>query len=168
MQELKDLFTNWFPQLITGGLLTLMLTRYFERTNEKRALYAFAFKTALSWQEMLYRVRRRDSSDEEERNLINKFHDLQEEMNYYQGIMSSEGKAIGKSYKKFLTSVKRANVELIQEAWETTPRKPKDGTPEDESHPNINKHAEVFLVDVRDWLSWWQVPKLFVIFRNRG
>lgn len=167
MDEALEQILGWLPQLLAGGIATLLLTRYFERTTERRKLYATAFKTVLSWQEMLYRVRRRAPGDEEERKLIAKFHDLQEELNYYQGIMSSESKAMGKSYRKFVNDVKRENVQLIQEAWEQPVRKPKDGTPKDEKHPDINKIAEDFLRDTRNWLAWWQIPKLFVIKRNR-
>ena len=162
---------SWLPgilaALVAGGLLTLVVTRWFERTSERRKLYANAYKTVMAWQEMLYRVRRRASGIDEERKLIDRFHDLQEEINYYQGLVSSEGKSMGKSYKKFVGSMKRANVDLIQLAWEAPIRKPKDGTPKDEEHPNPNKIAEDFLQDSRQWLAWWQLPKIFVWWRNK-
>lgn len=161
----------WLPRVIAamvaGGLVTLLLTRHFERTNERRKLYASAYKTVLAWQEMLYRVRRRSAGAETERQLIDKFHDLQEDLNYYQGIISSEGSSMGKSFAKFVSSVKRENVKLIQEAWEKPVRKPKDGTPKDEKHPNITKISEDFLLDTRLWLKWWQLPKLRVWWRNK-
>lgn len=162
---------TWIPRIaaamLAGGLVTLLLTRHFERTSERRKLYAGAYKTVLSWQEMLYRVRRRATGSEEERKLVDKFHDLQEELNYYQGIIASEGKSMGRSYEKFVKSVKGQNVQLIQEAWEQPVRKPKDGTPANEKHPNVTRSAEDFLLDTRLWLSWWQLPKLRVWWRNK-
>jgi hypothetical protein len=171
MGDLINSTTEWLPKVagaaLTGGLVTFMLSRQFERTGERRKLYASAYKAALGWQEMLYRVRRRKGGIDCDQKLVDAFHDLQEDLNYYQGILSSESSSIGKSYSKFIKTVKDENVTLIQEAWEMHPRKPSDGTPKDEKHPNIGGNAEKFLSDIRLWLKWWQLPKLVVYWRNR-
>ena len=122
---MDDLLQKSLTFLLTGGLLTIILTRYFERNSERRKLYASAYKTILSWQEMLHRVRRRSNNEEENRKLINKFHDLQEELDYYQGLISSESKLLGISYKRFVNSVKDKNRYLNQQAWEANPIKKK-------------------------------------------
>lgn len=171
MDGVIDWLVIWLPRIVAamvaGGLVTLLLTRHFERTTERRKLYASAYKTVLAWQEMLYRVRRRGAGADIERSLIDKFHDLQENLNYYQGIISSESRSMGKSFAKFVSSVKRENVKLIQEAWENPIRQPKDSTPKDEKHPSIAKISEDFLLDTRLWLKWWQFPKLLVWWRNK-
>lgn len=165
--DFSELAETTIVPLLTGGVLTLVLTRQFERATQKRELFAKAYQTVLSWQEMLYRVRRRAMGNEAERQLIEYFHNLQEQLNYFQGILSSESKSLGKSYEKFVNTVKRENVILIQQAWESNIRKPNDGTPKKEVHPNINSKAEQFLKDVRQWLAWWQIPKFAVWWRNR-
>ena len=165
---MADILKEVVIPVATGGLLTLIVTRHYERTNEKRIVFAKSYETVLAWQEMLYRVRRREDGQEAERKLVNRFHDLQELLNYNQGILSAESKSLGKSYKRFVTKVKKENVDLIQEAWQQKTRKPYHGTPSNEKHPDINGIANEYLKDIRQWLVWWQLPKLAVWWRYRN
>jgi len=153
--------------ILPTSIVTILLTRHFERSSERRALFASAYKSALSWQEMLYRVRRRSPGIVEEKILVNRFHDIQEELNYYQGIISSESVYLGRSYKKLVTEIKKQNSELIQKAWASKLRKPQSGTPKNDVSPSTTPAQDDFLKDIRDWLSINIFLKLFVIFRNR-
>lgn len=163
-----DQILKWIPELViilvTGGFVTVLVSRFFERTDEKRKLYASAFKTALSWQEMVHRVRRRGKKEEEKRNLINTFHSLQEDLNYYQGIISTESVSLGRSYSRFVEAIKTKNAPLIKKAWED----PRVELADDLLVTgNAGKEADEFLSDVRHWLKWCQLPKLRVIWRNK-
>ncbi len=159
-------FSQVLVAIVSSSLVTLLLTRYFEAMTEKRKLFADAYKTALAWQEMLYRVRRRAAGISEERKLVERFHQLQEEIDYYQGLVSTESEALGLSYERFVNRVKSENNRLIQEAWESPIQRPKSGILKSEKHPNTLAVGKSFLKDTRDWLSIWQVPKLFVHWRN--
>ena len=72
------------------GVLTAIWSAISAKHARRRDLYSCAFKAALAWEEMLYRVRRRAEGDEAARALINRFHELQEEVNYHQGWLQSE------------------------------------------------------------------------------
>lgn len=168
MADIVEIAKDLAIPALAGSLVTLVLTRQFERTNQKRVLFAEAYEAVLGWQEMLYRVRRRGKGEEVERELINQFHELQEKLNYYQGILAAESKSLGKSYKQFVRVVKKENEALIQTAWESKIRRPSEGTPAKDKHPDIHDNAETFLKDIRQWLAWWQLSKLAVWWRYRN
>jgi hypothetical protein len=64
----------------------------------QRDLFSKAYEAAMGWNEMLYRIRRRADGDEADRALVERFHELQEQIDYYEGWTASEGRFIGKSY----------------------------------------------------------------------
>jgi len=144
--------------------LALTLNRQVER---ERALYSEAFKAAMAWREMLYRTRRREDSDEAKRRLIERFHELQEEIDYFEGWTASEGRAIGRSYCRLVREVKQVSEPLIQAARDAPPRPALAPTPEDEDHPDVRRARERFLKDVRAQLSLLIFPRLGVWWRNR-
>jgi len=151
---------------IISSFATLLFTRYFESMSEKKKLFADSYRAALAWQEMLYRVRRRAAGIKAEQKLVERFHELQEEIDYYQGLISTESEALGHSYERFVKRVKSENNQLIQDAWKSPVRRPKSGAPKNEKNPNTLDAGKSFLRDTRDWFSIWQLPKLFVTFRN--
>lgn len=67
----------------SGGLVLAALSglgAYLTgKRHRQRDLYSKAYRAAMSWREMLYRVRRRAAGDEADRALIERFHELQEE-----------------------------------------------------------------------------------------
>lgn len=162
----SSLFSQVVVTIATSSLVTLLLTHYFESMNEKRKLFAEAYKAALAWQEMLYRVRRRATGIEAEQKLVERFHELQEAIDYYQGLISTESEALGSSYERLVNLVKEENNGLIQEAWKSPVRRPKAGIQKADKHPKTLGAGKLFLKDTRDWFSIWQLPKLFVIWRN--
>ena len=157
---------TWLSGLVAGGILTLLITRYFDRVDEKRKLIAKAYKIALSWQEMLYRVRRRRGGKKEESLLVNRFHKLQEEISYYQGILSSESTFLGRSYGKLVAEIKRQNSSLIRNAWGIKPMPVHKLVYKKEIIPNVKDAEKDFLFDMRCWLSIFYLPKALVVIRN--
>ena len=69
---------------IVVAVFTAVFARLSAQRDRRRQMYGEAFRTALEWREMLYRVRRRDNTDEGDRVIVDKFHDLQERLDYYE------------------------------------------------------------------------------------
>lgn len=172
------MFTDFLKKLIDGlkpliepilatGILTIIISRFFDKNTKRKELFANAYKTVLSWQEMLYKIRRRDNSKGQEAKLIREFHTLQKQMNFYKGMFSIESKSLGLSYQEFINKVKTKTGDLIFEAWSKKGEKPSSTYHREANHPNISNESELFLTDTRDWLSWLLIPKLKVVWRNR-
>lgn len=87
------------------------------KRDRQRELYIRAYKTAMAWREMVYRVRRRAEGVEAERTLIDRFHELQEEIDYYQGWTAGESKWMGRSFCGLVAAIKEATREPIRFAW---------------------------------------------------
>jgi len=135
--------------------------------SRQRDLFSKAYGAAMAWSELLYRVRRRANTEEAEFALTARFHDLQEQIDYYEGWTASEGAAIGRSYCLFVKAIKEASECLIQEAWTIPGRPPGQAAPAGELHPDLHPARERFLADVRHQVSLWLVPRLLVVCRNR-
>lgn len=137
------------------------------KRDRQRELYSQAYKTAMAWREMLYRVRRRADGDEAERALIDRFHELQEEIDYYQGWTASESKWMGRSFCRLVAGIKEATRELIRLAWaEPKRRTAAESVREADGHPATDAARDTFLKDIRNHLSLFPVMKVFVFFRN--
>lgn len=191
MQEIVDLMTHFVVQLPLGAFLGLgegdakldaaiatglfavatlllragglFLTGQLER---QRDLFSEAYESAMAWNEMLYRLRRRARAEEANRELVNRFHQLQEKIDYYEGWTATEGRFIGKSYCRLVRAIKRETEGLIQAAWETPGRLPGEPAPADEVRPDLGPARDRFLRDVRNQLSLLFLPRLFVMLRN--
>lgn len=153
---------------VVVALMSAFLARVFAGRDRRRQMFGEAFKAALEWREMLYRVRRRDSTEEAERAILDRFHDLQERLNYYEGWIGSESKFMRRSYRKLVREQKAATRSLIQDAW-NEPGKRGNAT-EADVHPDTREAqlvADAFLRDVRNHLSVQPWRWLMVAVRNR-
>ncbi|MDX6584284.1 MAG: hypothetical protein QOI10_3468 [Solirubrobacterales bacterium] len=122
------------------------------RRDRRRTLYSEAYRAALEWIELYYRVRRRDPENPHE--LVGLFHAAQESINYHEGWISTESPVLGRAYNAFVEKVKSAARPLIQEAWSEPPCNPEDGLElPDHQHPNVDEAKRQFLTDVSDHLS---------------
>lgn len=117
---------------VAGPVIVLVLRAVVlaltDKVDRQRDLYSKAFRAALAWKEMLYRVRRRTPGSE--RDLIERFHELQEEIDYFEGWTASEGRSIGRSYCRLVREIKRQTQPLIREAWSNSPRPTAEPAPE--------------------------------------
>lgn len=114
------------------------LTAYLASKRERRrTLYGKAFRAALGWCEMLYRVRRRGASTESDLDLVARFHELQEELDFYTGWIGSESKYLRRSYKALIDAVKEDTRQLIADAWKAPVREPCGGTLDTDAHPDL-------------------------------
>ncbi len=152
---------------ITVAVLAAVFAYFGEKRTRRRTLYGEAYRAALAWREMLYRVRRRRGSGDAEDALISAFHDLQLDIDYHAGWIGSESVYVQRSYVRFVDQVKAATSPLIQQAWEARPAPRPSWSDPEADHPDVSAAARSFLFDVRCHLAWWQLPKLLVVFRNR-
>lgn len=141
----------------------LLVTGQLER---QRNLFSEAYKAAMGWREQLYRVRRRENTEEAEYQLITEFHRLQEQIDFYEGWAASEGKSIGRSYCRLVRDTKAATAAPLQQAWARPGRAPGLPAPNDEVHPDLSSVRERFLFDVRCQLSLFLFPRVLVYLRN--
>ncbi|MFD9740626.1 hypothetical protein [Umezawaea sp. NPDC059074] len=152
---------------IIVALTTLFFGRVFAGRDRRRQMYGESFRAALEWEELLYRVRRRDDTPEALRAIHDRFHDLQERLVYYDGWIGSESKYMRRSYRKLVDKQKHATRSLIQAAWD----KPgKLGNADaDDVNPQIAVSASAaddFLRDVRNHLSLQPWRWALVLIRN--
>lgn len=150
---------------IVVAFVSATLARIFAQRDRRRQMYGEAFRTALEWHEMVYRVRRRDNTDEHDRVLVDKFHDLQERLDYYEGWIGSESKYMRRSYRKLVDAEKSSTASDLKDAWDK--RGKKGNADSEDAHPALDRAARnAYLRDVRGHLSLqpWRWP--FVAFRN--
>ena len=150
---------------VSAAIIAALAAYLATRRDRRRQLYGEALKAALGWREMLYRVRRRQKSNQAD--LVDKFHDLQEQLTYYQGWIGSESRYVARSYRRLVKAVKDGTQELITATWNEPIRElPGNALPTDE-HPSFDVEADAFLRDVRGHLSPWKPRKIGVYWRNR-
>lgn len=145
--------TKWVVALVaSSSVLAALLTHYLGRNERERTkrkeVYAEALQTALAWREMLYRVRRRQTTKEDERTITGQFHDLQERLDYYDGLIWSHSKSLGRSYRKLVKKVRDTSQPLIQKAWKAKPIPPQSYDPTKLDNPKFNKELQDFMNDV--------------------
>jgi hypothetical protein len=141
------------------------LTAYMAAKREqRRALYSEAIKVAVSWEEMLFRVRRR--CDGQEQELIERFHTLQDELTYHRAWVGTDSRYMKRSYDALTVAVKTATAEPIKQAWADRVRPVPGNALGSDTFPNVEEQLERFLTDVRSHLSPLAWRKLAVIKRN--
>lgn len=150
---------------VAVAILTAWSAYLAGKRDRRRTLYAEAVKAAVVWKEMLYRIRRRGPG--EERALIARLHDAQDNITFHEAWIASESRFLARSYGRFVTAVKHRAEPLITGAW-AEPLRPAPGNalPED-VHPSIEEHLEAFMGDLRAHLSVQPWRKCAVAYRNR-
>jgi hypothetical protein len=152
---------------VVVALVTASAAFFASKRDRRRQLYGEAYKAALAWKEMLYRVRRRQAN--KTADLMERSHDLQEEIYYYTGWIGSESKLLQRSYVKLVQKIKEETRAPLKAAWESDPPSSVQWKSlESETHPDIDSAADEFLRDVRSHLSVWQVPRILLLWRSRS
>jgi hypothetical protein len=148
------------------ALLSAFIARVFVGRDRRRQMYGEAFRVALEWREMVYRVRRRDNSTEHDRVLIDRFHELQERLDFYEGWIGSESKYMRRSFMRLVKAVKDATMDDLQTAWNT---RGKSGNADPNNpHPEISQSVmDNYLCDVRSHLSLQPWRWIAVWCRNK-
>jgi hypothetical protein len=147
--------------------LTALSAYLAAKRERRRQLYGDSFRAACAWCEMLYRIRRRSGEGDPEYLLVARFHDLQEDLDFYVGWIGSESKYMQRSYEQLVEAVKTATREHISRAWSGQIRPPCRGTLDEDAHPDLVAAKNRFLEDVRSHLSPWPWRRIAVALRNR-
>jgi len=121
--------------------------------DRRRATYSEAYKSAMGWVEMVYRVRRR--SNKSDPAIVELFHARQEAINYFQGWISTESQAMGTAYGTFVAKLRVATEDLLREAWAQDPKPPWAKGHGEGPHPDCQAASNEFLRQVRMHLSPW-------------
>lgn len=150
---------------IVVALLSVSFAYLSSKRDRRRAIYADAVKAAVSWEEMLYRVRRRDKT--QTRELINQFHSLQDDLAYHRAWIGSESRYLKRSYNRLVENIQEEFRPLISKAWDAPLRKPPGDKLPDDVCPDVSAHIDSFLADVRSHLSWQPWRKGSMMWRNR-
>lgn len=150
---------------IIVALLTVLAAYLAAKRERRRDIYSQAVRSAVAWKEMVYRLRRRTKG--QERELIDHFHDLQDQLAYHQAWVGSDSRYMKRSYDKLVVGVKAKTEPLITAAW-AAPVRPVPGNAEPgDDHPDLSDLVDKFLTDVRSHLSPWVWRKAAVAWRNR-
>jgi len=151
---------------LTVAILGALATYLASKREQRRRTYSEAVRAATAWKELLYRVRRRQ--DDEAASIIDRFHQAQDNLSYYEAWVGAESKFMARSYKRLVSSVKDQTDDLIREAWAQGVRPVTGATLPADVHPDIHAAVATFLDDVRCHLSPWPWRKLAMVWRNRG
>lgn len=138
------------------------------KRQRRRQMYGEATKAALAWLEMLHRVRRRGGRPDDEAEIVERFHELQDSIGYFQGWIGSESKYLSRSYQRFVVQIKACVAEPLRAAWANPPSKNPGRGGGDGQSPDAGEATDRFLKDVRSHMSPWPWRKFALAWRNRG
>lgn len=159
-------WTYWVPLFVAviAGSVAAAVAIYNQassRQDRRRAAYGQAYRAAVEWTELLWRVRRREVGGEHD--LARLFHAAQEAINFHRGWIRSEDEGMAVSYCRFVDQVKKASLPLIQDAWkEPVPYRPWEHgvSPCATSEPDIGAAEDEFFLALAKHLhpvkSWWK------------
>jgi len=147
------------------ALLSVLAAYLASKRDRRRSLYSEAVQVIVGWKEMLYRVRRR--SDDQVRDLVTSFHDLQDKLSYHQAWIAAESKYMSRSYARLVQGIKGETEALIAKAWDEQPRPTPGKAVAEDGHPEVSGYVEEFSADVRSHLSPLPWRKIAVAWRNR-
>lgn len=148
------------------AVIGIVVTHNASKRDRRRQLYGEAVKSAVSWKEMLYRVRRRAEGDEA--SLVTRFHDLQDTITFHRAWIGSESRSIGRSYDRLVRDVKAKTELLITEAWDAPVRPAPGNAQPGDQHPDVQDDAERFLKDLRAHLSLQPWRRIALWLRSRN
>jgi hypothetical protein len=115
----------WWQLAITGVMLfgSVLLWHLNQRaaTNDrKRQEYAKALALVFKWQEMPYRILRRDPESPAQ-PLIQRMHDLQEKIAFYEAWIAVESTQISVAYRDLIKETRKQVAPHLQAAWQSDP-----------------------------------------------
>jgi hypothetical protein len=149
---------DWIPvAAIVAAFVTLLGIWWKQREDRRdrlRTLYSSAYRAAVSWEELYYRVRRRNPESPYE--IVALFHEAQEEIDFHIGWLSIESPPLARAYERLVAEVKAVAEPCIKAAWKEPPCKLEDGftPPDGQDDLDLRAHKERFLADARDHLGW--------------
>lgn len=158
------LFSGEFLGAVVGGLIAGLISLLVvyahlrsEQRNKDDELYGRAFKAVMDWMELPYRtLRARDDSVEQQRELRNRFHELQEDIQYHRGWIGFRSNRLGISYENFAYSTKALVSPCIQKLEADPGYSRKELIAEmAEAKVNVDREIEIFRDSVQHRRSWY-------------
>lgn len=147
---------------VVGALLAVLLTAYCtalaRRSAERSARYSVMVGTLTSWAEMPYRVRRRLSDDPAVvQPLMDKFHDLQEQLALDSAQLAAECQWLFKRHVLAARTVRDAVRPFIVEAWDDAARGVDAMNLNGWGPTGCTQAIEVFQAELRYRFGWRRV-----------
>jgi hypothetical protein len=125
--------------------------------SRRRETHAAAVRTLLAWHEMPYQIRRRlNDEDEEISRLRDLGHALQQDLAYYEALLTSENAHLGRAYIDAKAAIKGATCDVIAEAWRAPPADGPDGQVLNGWGPGAPADALQTLLDELPWRFGWR------------
>lgn len=120
-----------FLTAVFTGLLTLLIwvgTQYQAGQNRRRVVFAEALVAIEQYGEVPWRIRRRpDSTPDTRLRLSDAVHEIQEELMYYEGLLSMESPTVGSAYAALVATIKTEAGPAISESWSSPPIEKDEG-----------------------------------------
>lgn len=149
--------------LLGSSLLGVFITNALKRELKHKELIAGATRSALRRAEMYYRVRRRTNDPADLRAIRDEFHDIQQENDYYQALLSIESKWHGDRYGLLITAIEQVSGTKIAAAWRLRQHGPNIQISASDC-PQVNKYAKQFAKDSRLLLN--PFGRIWMSFRD--
>lgn len=147
-----------------SSLITFICGRYAAQKDEKREIYARAYKSMIRWKEMVYKVCRRENG--EGPKLRSEFHEIQVDAAFYEGWIAGTSPSLSKSYIFSMKGIKQCCDNPIRQAWQYNGSKSEVGELVDDK--GIRDLEMSFIKDIRRQLSPWLIPHINLWVQNRG
>jgi hypothetical protein len=148
---------------VFSSLVTFVCGRYASEKDEKREMYAQAYKSLVRWKEMVYKVSRRKKEDESE--IRSEFHEIQVDAAFYEGWIAGSSPSLSKSFIFSMNGVKACCKDPIHKAWDRSGSEGDVGELID--NKKIREFTTSFIKDIRLQLSPWLIPHIILWMHNR-
>ena len=110
---------------VAGAVATLLVAlggAIGKDRSRRRENHAAAVRSLLAWHELPYQIRRRLNDEYEEiARLRDLGHALQQDLTYYEALLTSENPHLGRAYTDAKAAIKEATSDAIAEAWQSPP-----------------------------------------------
>lgn len=152
---------------IVGAVATLLVAlggAIAKDRARRRENHAAAVRTLIGWRELPYQLRRRvDDSDSEIARLRDLAHTLQRDISYYETLLTSENRHLGRAYAAAAGAIKQDASDHIKDAWTGPPADGPAGQVLDNWGPGAPNGKLQVLLDELPWRFGWRrlVPRSF-------
>lgn len=150
---------------LLSSTLVFALAQRAAAHDRQRAEYAKALSLINQWTEMPYRVHRRNR-DEPDEPLVERYHELQEGIEFYSAWIAVESEPIYAAYQALLTETRRQVTPHSQNAWEASPPESMNIGPP--YRVDIEKVRADYIESVRSHFAWygWKRKLRFGLYRE--
>lgn len=135
--------------LLGSAVLAAVVKNSQAQATKHKELVAAASKSVFKRVEMYYRIRRRTKDTADIIKIRDRFHQIQEENEYYRVLLAAESKWHGERYALYISAIKKLTEQETQEAWQQKPFGP-DAEVKPEHRPDHKKIDELSMQFAKD------------------